>query len=52
MYANYNFKQWLAYMESQRLLSIGMDEKIRITLDGREFLKYLIHQGYTLYKYG
>ena len=49
-YANYSFKQWLAYMESQ-LLVIRKDDKIYINLDGREFLKYIIHQGYTMYKY-
>ena len=51
LYANYSFEQWLAYMESQ-LLSIRKDDKIYITLTGREFLKYIIHQGYTLYKDG
>ena len=51
LYANYNFDLWLAYMKNQ-LLIVGRDDKIYITLDGREFLKYLIHQGYTLYKYG
>ena len=51
LYANYSFEQWLLYMESQ-LLVTRKDDKVYITLDGREFLKYLIHQGYTLYKYG
>ena len=51
LYANYSFGQWLEYMESH-LLSIREDDKIYITLTGREFLKYIIHQGYTLYKYG
>ena len=50
-YANYSFEQWLVYMESQMLVT-RKDDKVYITLDGREFLKYLIHQGYTLYKYG
>ena len=50
-YANYSFERWLAYMESQ-FLSIRKDDKIYITLTGREFLKYIIHQGYSLYKYG
>jgi len=25
---------------------------VSISLEGREFLKYLLHQGYTLYKRG
>ena len=50
-YTNYSFEQWLTYMES-RLLSIRKDDRIHITLSGREFLKYIIHQGYTLSKYG
>ena len=50
-YANYSFERWLAYMENQ-FLSIRKDDKIYITLTGREFLKYIIHQGYTPYKYG
>ena len=51
MYADYSFEQWLEYMEHQSLV-IRKDDKVCITLDGREFLQYLIHQGYTLYKYG
>ena len=49
LYANYSFEQWLKYIEGQ-LLSIRKDDKIHITLTGREFLKYIMHQGYTLYK--
>ena len=50
-YTNYSFEQWLQYMEIQ-LLIIKKDDKISITLTGREFLKYIIHQGYALYKDG
>lgn len=51
LYTNYSFERWLAFMESQ-ILSLRKDDKIYITLTGREFLKYIIHQGYTLYKHG
>ena len=51
MYADYSFEQWLGYMENQSLI-IRTDDKVYITIDGREFLKYLIHQGYMLYKHG
>ena len=51
LYANYSFEQWLEYIERQAL-SIRKDDKIHITLEGREFLKYIMHQGYPLYKLG
>ena len=50
-YANYSFEQWLQYMEIQSL-SIRKDDRIHITLEGTAFLKYIIHRGYTLYKFG
>ena len=40
---------------ASKILRLGLvirkDDKIYINLDGREFLKYIIHQGYTMYKY-
>ena len=50
-YAHYSFERWLAFMET-RLLTVSKDDKIYITLTGKEFLKYIIHQGYTLYRRG
>ena len=50
-YATYSSEQWLAYMERESL-SIRKDDKIIITLEGTAFLKYIIHRGYTLYKFG
>ena len=38
-------------METQSL-SIRKDDRIHITLEGTAFLKYIIHRGYTLYKFG
>ena len=48
-YANYSFEQWLEWLSQ---LLIIRDDKIYITLAGKEFLKYLTHRGYTLFKYG
>ena len=50
-YETYNGEQWLAYMERESL-SIRKDNRIHITLEGTAFLKYIIHRGYTLYKFG
>ena len=50
-YETYNGEQWLAYMERE-LLSIRKDDRIHITLEGTAFLKYIIHRGYTPYKFG
>ena len=50
-YETYNGEQWLAYMERESL-SIRKDDRIHITLEGTAFLKYIIHRGYTLYKFG
>ena len=50
-YETYNGEQWLAYMERESL-SIKKHDRIHITLEGTAFLKYIIHRGYTLYKFG
>ena len=50
-YATYSSEQWLTYIERESLI-IGKDGKIIITLEGTAFLKYIIHRGYTLYKFG
>ena len=50
-YETYNGEQWLAYMERESL-SIRKDDKIHITPEGTAFLKYIIHRGYPLYKFG
>lgn len=50
-YANYAFEQWLGFLESHQLV-LSNAGRVAITLEGREFLKYLLHQGYRLYKAG
>ena len=51
LYATSNSEQWLVYIERESL-SIRKDDKIFITLEGKAFLKYIIHRGYPLCKFG
>lgn len=51
LYRDYTFDQWLSFLQ-QSLLINRIDDTVEITLEGREFLKYVIHQGYTLSKRG
>jgi len=51
LYENYSFEQWLTFMENHRLVG-RKESKVAITLVGREFLKYLVNQGFSLYKAG
>lgn len=51
MYESYTFDQWLGFLRSQALI-VNTATGIAISLEGREFLKYLLHQGYSLYKRG
>jgi hypothetical protein len=50
-YGSYSFERWLAFLQSQVLIT-EQDQKVGITVRGREFLKYLIDQGYTFEKAG
>jgi len=43
--------RWLSFLEVYQLIT-KTNTNIVITLEGREFLKYIIHQGYSLYKRG
>ena len=51
VYQNYSFDQWLNFMVSWQLI-LRNNQVAVITIEGREFLKYLLHRGYTLYKAG
>lgn len=51
VYDGYTFDQWLGFLQAS-LLILRSGENVSISLEGREFLKYLLHQGYTLYKRG
>ncbi len=50
-YRGDTFERWLAFMEVSQLIN-KRDGKVYITVEGKEFLKYIVHQGYTLYKRG
>ncbi len=51
LYDGYTFDQWLDFLQGN-LLIVRSGENVSISLEGREFLKYLLHQGYSLYKHG
>jgi hypothetical protein len=51
MYKDYPFEDWLNYVVGAQMISREVD-RIRITIDGREFLKYVISQGYSVVKIG
>jgi len=50
-YSNYSFEGWLTYMVSSGLVQKNGND-IAITLRGKEFLKYMVEQGYSLAKPG
>lgn len=50
-YAEYTFDQWLGFLQSSQLITMRNDQ-VLITIEGREFLKFVLHQGYSLYKQG
>jgi hypothetical protein len=51
LYAGDTPERWLGFLENQGLIQKA-GPNVAITLEGREFLKYIIHQGYPLYKAG
>jgi len=50
-YEDYSFDNWLKYLTSYELIQKDQFD-IEITLRGKEFLKYMIDQGYKLIKTG
>jgi hypothetical protein len=44
-YANYSFEQWMEYLRSNTLLIWHQTGMVEITLQGRDFLRYLTHWG-------
>lgn len=47
LYANYSFDQWLGYLRGQVLLLEHPGQTFEITVRGKDFLKYIVHCGYT-----
>lgn len=50
-YRNYSFDSWLKFLESSLLIKYE-GKNVAITIRGKEFLKYLVDQGYTFLKKG
>ena len=48
-FKGYALEEWLGFLFNLTAIERTGD-RLRITLDGREFLKYLISNGYTLAK--
>jgi len=51
VYENYSFDEWLRFLEGQSLL-ILRDDIVEITMEGQEFLKYLVDQRLDTDKLG
>ena len=50
-YRDYSFEQWLGFLEGHYLI-MRRGRTIAISLEGREFLKYVVDRGYSLSKRG
>lgn len=50
-YGSYGFENWLGFLKGSFLITEQQD-KVGITVRGKEFLKYLIDQGYSIKKGG
>ena len=46
-YEEYSFDQWLDYLRSQLLLLEHPGQTFEITVRGKDFLKYMVHNGYN-----
>ena len=51
VYEKYSFDAWLRFLEGQ-ILVIRKGDIVEITMEGREFLKYLVDMGLTTGKAG
>jgi hypothetical protein len=47
LYPDYSFDTWVGYLVSQVLIITHPGNTVEITLRGRDFLKYLVHYGYS-----
>jgi hypothetical protein len=50
-YGAFTFENWLSFLQTQYLVARQAD-KVGISVRGREFLKFLIDQGYGVKKAG
>lgn len=44
-YAHYSFEQWMDFLKSNTLLIVHPSGMVEITVQGRDFLRYLTHWG-------
>jgi hypothetical protein len=51
MYQNYTFEAYIAFMTAAEIIAVNAGN-VSITLKGRTFLTYLVHDGKTLDKPG
>lgn len=47
VYAKYSFDQWLEFLRSNMLVLEHPGQTFEITVRGKDFLKYMVHCGYT-----
>jgi hypothetical protein len=47
MYVSYTFDEWLGYLSRMILIKTADATRVQITVFGREFLKYLVDNGYS-----
>jgi len=50
-YKTYPFESWMGFMKNSLLIK-PVNGALEITLEGREFLKYIVQQGYSVFKVG
>ena len=48
IYSNYSYNQWVSFMKQEQLLIQHPDDRLEITVRGKDFLKYLTHWGRDL----
>jgi len=46
-YAGYSFDQWFSYLKDVPLILEHPGDTVEITVGGKDFLKYMVHCGYT-----
>jgi len=51
LYRGYAFEGWLDFMRTT-LIVVVTGNQVAISMEGREFLKYMVNQGYSLIKAG
>jgi hypothetical protein len=51
IYAHYSFESWLSFLVAINLVQRNVND-VGLTIRGKEFLKYLIDQGYSFHKWG